>query len=475
MPRKAERVEITDKFARTLTPPPGVAIIRVKDNHLKRFGVYATAKGVRAYFIEYRLDGKRRHMTVAKVGELVAHKARKKAGELLERVTLGRDPLEEQNEKRRGETLEAFWEQDFLPDAKRRWKDSTLRMQRWHWEKVIAPQLARKRLDSLRRVDVEQWHRALHKTPGKANIALRLLKSVLAKAVEWECIPANPAAKIRPLPLQKRETFLAADEVRLLLDAIAEEERLGQLPPESKKAAKGEKDKKDKRPQGIRKAVKRKGKSKGRGGKGQTESESRGITPHAAALFKLLLYTGARLSEIMHAKWDWIRWEERELIIPDSKTGPRRIPLSKQALAELTRLSKYRTKFSQWIIEGVKPGSHLVNPQKPWSRVKERAHKLLNKKRKDAELDPVSESVFQSCRIHDLRHTAASLAAGEGLSLLHIGSALGHAQGRTTERYSHLRRQAALETVETIGELIEGAGGAVVEPVHPDTPKEREA
>ncbi len=71
------------------------------------------------------------------------------------------------------------------------------------------------------------------------------------------------------------------------------------------------------------------------------------------------------------------------------------------------------------VIVGAKRGSHLVNLQKPWRRIRAKAN-------------------LTDVRIHDLRHTFASLAAANGLSLPMIGALLGHTQVSTTARYAHL-------------------------------------
>lgn len=89
---------------------------------------------------------------------------------------------------------------------------------------------------------------------------------------------------------------------------------------------------------------------------------------------------------------------------------------------------------------GGKEGAHLVNLQKPWNRI-----------RRKIGLDDV--------RLHDLRHTFASIAAAKGLSLPIIGALLGHKQTQTTARYAHLIGQPLHEASEIIsGKILERTG-----------------
>jgi integrase len=87
------------------------------------------------------------------------------------------------------------------------------------------------------------------------------------------------------------------------------------------------------------------------------------------------------------------------------------------------------------VIVGEKEGEHLKNLQKPWGRI-----------RKAAELHDV--------RIHDLRHSYASIAAAAGLSLPVIGRLLGHTKSVTTERYAHLAAEPLRAANEAVGERI---------------------
>ncbi len=91
-----------------------------------------------------------------------------------------------------------------------------------------------------------------------------------------------------------------------------------------------------------------------------------------------------------------------------------------------------------WVIRGRHAGSHLVNIQDSWQRI-----------RKHAGLDDV--------RLHDLRHTFASQGAALGSSLVMIGALLGHVEPRTTARYAHLSSDPLREAADAIGSRIAAA------------------
>ncbi len=97
--------------------------------------------------------------------------------------------------------------------------------------------------------------------------------------------------------------------------------------------------------------------------------EVEGEMPSAVAAFRLLLLIGCRLSEIQILRWEYIREDCIEL--RDSKTGGRAVPLGPEARAVLEAIP--RTAGNPWVIVGARPGSHLVNWQKPWRRIRKRA------------------------------------------------------------------------------------------------------
>ncbi len=85
----------------------------------------------------------------------------------------------------------------------------------------------------------------------------------------------------------------------------------------------------------------------------------------------------------------------------------------------------------------------MLKIQKPWRANRKRAG-------------------LEDLRIHDLRHTFASVAAASGASLPIIGKLLGHAQSTTTERYAHLAADPVRIVGERTGQRLAGAGGRVL-------------
>jgi integrase len=147
----------------------------------------------------------------------------------------------------------------------------------------------------------------------------------------------------------------------------------------------------------------------------------------------LLVFTGARLSEILELEWGWIDFERGEARLPDSKTGAKTLHLPAPALAVLADLP--RVEGNPYVIVGQVAGARLVNLEKPWRAI-----------RKAALLDDV--------RLHDLRHAFASVAASSGMGLPIIGKMLGHTQAATTHRYAHLASDPVKAAAATVAGKI---------------------
>ena len=162
-----------------------------------------------------------------------------------------------------------------------------------------------------------------------------------------------------------------------------------------------------------------------------------------ACLVELLLLTGARLSELMTAKWDQVDWARGVLTLTAHKTdrwGHRDLYLSQAAMRVLDQLRNHEEP-GEHLIRGKGTGP-LVGYRRMWLRMCERAE-------------------VEDLRIHDLRHTFASLLVSNGQTLGAIGELLGHRSSQTTSRYAHLIDDAARSAVEAVSGLIPQPGGSV--------------
>ena len=158
---------------------------------------------------------------------------------------------------------------------------------------------------------------------------------------------------------------------------------------------------------------------------------------------RLLLLTGARKTEITALRWSEVELPRARLSLPPErtkaggKTGRRYIALSDVAIEILTRraLSKGSSSF---VFPAASEAGHLLALRRPFLKVCERAG-------------------LEGLRIHDLRHTFASMAIASGHSLYAVGKALGHANSRTTERYAHLTNDPLVALANSVELSIAGA------------------
>lgn len=155
------------------------------------------------------------------------------------------------------------------------------------------------------------------------------------------------------------------------------------------------------------------------------------VSPAAVAAIKLLMLTGRRLSEVLSMQWAWVDLDAKLLRLPDTKGGRLTVSLADAAVALLSELKQNAGEHA-FVIPGAVEGRPLVNLQKPWRAI-----------RKIAKLEDV--------RLHDLRHTFASIGAGMGMSLHMLGRLLGHTQAATTSRYAHLAQSPVQAAADAIG------------------------
>ena len=154
--------------------------------------------------------------------------------------------------------------------------------------------------------------------------------------------------------------------------------------------------------------------------------------PFRVAALRLLLLTGCRKSEIITLEWRFYR--DGRLYLADSKTGPRTVWLceaAREVLDRLPRSSRFVFPIGGW--------------STPWSWL-------------DAFWKQVrAESGLEDMRLHDTRHSYASMALSNGETIRTVGRLLGHEKAATTLKYAHLSDATVRETVEALAPLLSGA------------------
>ena len=286
--------------------------------------------------------------------------------------------------ERNAPNLDAFVSDVYLPHIrlrKRSWRVDE-RIARQH----LSPAFGDRRIADLSSSEVERWMQDLSVrglAPATCNRILAVFKSICSLAKTHGLLPAgqSPCSDVLPFKIHTlRERYLTQDEARRLMRELEKSDR-----------------------------------------------------PEAAAI-RLLLLTGARKSEVLKARWEYVRLDLRLLIVPLSKSGkPRHIPLSDEAIMLIRAIP--RQPGNPWLFPGHTPGKPLSDVYVFW-----------NKLRRGLELADV--------RIHDLRHTFASFLVNAGHSLYEVQKLLGHSDPRTTMRYAHLGQASLVAAAETVSGFL---------------------
>lgn len=172
-----------------------------------------------------------------------------------------------------------------------------------------------------------------------------------------------------------------------------------------------------------------------------------------ANAIRLLLLTGARKSEVLGARWEQFDLDRGVWIKPSAHTKQKRehrVPLSAPALQLLSNMRASAPDNAEHLFPSRLAAQPVSEIKKFWQEICEKAS-------------------IVDCRVHDLRHTYASILASAGLSLPIIGALLGHTQASTTHRYAHLFDDPLREATERVGSFLDGVttdNDAEVQPMH---------
>lgn len=178
-------------------------------------------------------------------------------------------------------------------------------------------------------------------------------------------------------------------------------------------------------------------------GRLQEALDEEAINPNAANAIRLLLLTGARRNEVLQARWANIDFANRILRVPYSKSGRARVVILNDSAMELLRGLPRHNEYLFALEKTGKPPASLFFP---WDRVRKRAG-------------------LSGVRLHDLRHTFASVLVNNGVSLYVVQKLLGHAHAKATQRYAHLSEITLKEAAATFQRSIQRDLGTKMRPL----------
>lgn len=336
------------------------------------------ASGGKTYYISHNEGRARRSIKIAAYGDISFDKAKKEAIRLRAELVLGGDPAAKKKEARAISTYGALADQH-VAHARTYMKsiktlEGYMKRIRKRWGKV--------RLSDIRQQDVAGWLAGL-RAEGLAPATIEKTRVIMNRSfqlgAQWE-IPGADRNPVKAVPRIKfanaRETYVNAEEAARLI-AAAEKSRNKQL----------------------------------------------------AAIIRLLLLLGMRVSELLSMRWENVDTEKRTIFIPTSKTGrSRRLPLPQAAIDVIDALPK--PDGAIYLFPNPRnPKKHLTTIKHGWQAARGAAG-------------------LESLRIHDLRHSAASAWINNGVGLATVGKLLGHADLASTSRYSHLADETLMAAVE---------------------------
>jgi integrase len=393
------REKLTDRFARTVEPPPKGRIDRYFDTNPsapRGFLLRVTPAGARAWALRYRLQstGREREVTIGAAENRKLAAAYKRARELRRQIEDGLDPLAEREERRAAPDVKELVDRFIAEELPRGRAPRTQAEYQAMLRDWILPGLARRKVEDIQSEDIEKLHHKITATgkARRANAVKSLCSTIFAKAIAWKMRTDNPAKGVAGNKERGRQRYLKDPELERLLTVL------------------------------------------------ESWRERRRDSVDAIMLAML---TGARRGEILSMRWGDVDLEEGIWLKPAELTKGRdehRLPLSaavvtllRQREAELSVGGKVAVlrNDSAPVFRGAGSKTHTNRLEAHWRELR-------------------AEAGLTDLRFHDLRHSAASWAISSGLSLAVVGGLLGHRKSATTEIYAHLNDQALRQGAEAI-------------------------
>lgn len=382
------------------------------DDTLRGFGLKLLPDGTRTYVVQYRTSGGRaggtRRVTIGKHGSpWTAETARSEAKLILGRVAVGEDPADAKRQRREMLTVAQLCDQ-YLTDGTGTKKESTLTTDRGRIDRHIKPALGRKKVNEVTQADVRKFLKGIAEGTTAADIK----------------------TKARGRAIVRGGKGTATRTVGLLGGIFTYAAELGLIDRNPVHGVKRYPDKRNERflsPTELATL-----------GRALDQAEVSGTNPKALMIIRLLVYTGARRGEIERLKWNEIDLIGSRLRLEDSKTGQKVIRLNAAARELLEQWGGKTENKTGYVFRATDGDGHFVGTPRIWSSL-----------RTTCQLDEV--------RLHDLRHSFASVGVMGGTPLMIVGALLGHADHSTTQRYAHIADDPIALAAEQIGQQLRDA------------------
>jgi integrase len=374
------------------------------DTEVRGFGVRRQRRNP-VFVLKTRIAGRQRFFTIGAHGKgWTVGTARREAERLLGLIAGGADPAHARDAAKLDPTMNTLFDR-YLGEGCANKKPSTLLRDRSRIDRHLRPLIGQIRLRNVTRATIERLmldvtegrtQRDVRTGPrgrsivtGGAGAAIEcaaLLSSILTFAVRRGLRADNPVLGIE-LRRKKRRRYPNADELARI-------------------------------------------------GKTLVEMEQQGADPCGLTAIRFLCLSGCRKGEALGLQWGHVDFARGVLCLPDTKTGPRDIPIGLPALDLLRTLP--RVADNPFVFTGRVSGRPLVGLQKIWERVRTAAG-------------------IDDLRLHDLRHGFASVGVNRGVSLALLQGLLGHTSPLTTSRYAHLQTDALRGEADGIAASISAA------------------
>jgi integrase len=359
--------------------------VTVFDKGCRNLALEVSNTGRKTYYFRYQDSrGKTRQPKLSDAQSISLKQARTLTNRYRGEIEMGEDPWEAKAELKQVPLVESFIYESFLPfikTYKRSW-DTDLSLLKNH----VVPAFGRLYMDEVEKrhiIDFIAKQLETHK-PGSVNRVIILLRYIYNCAIRWEVagIKKNPTQGIPLLEENnKKERFLSKEEAEKLLEA--------------------------------------------------TRNSPNKMLQY---IIPMLILTGARKNEVIHAKWEDFNFEQKVWRIPISKSGKARyVPISAGVEQLLANVPVYE-------------GCDLVFPNPKTLKPYVSFFYAWDTVRKSVGLEDV--------RVHDLRHSFASFLVNAGRSLYEVQNILGHTQIKTTQRYAHLSQESLISAANAAARAV---------------------